>query len=220
MKSAVITNNKTIATFCFLAFVYCFWILAWLLKLFLDTQNFWIKSDEGSFVYWIFPKLLVWIIPSVIFIRLIGKSFQEVLGFQNLRRTIFYGGGIGALLVLINILAKLFIFHKPLILDRSLFPFLSAVLIAPFVEEITFRGAVLNGLLAGYSPKMSNFLCAVFFLGIHLPGWYFRGELVNQLYSNVAISIFILGLIFGYIALKSNSIIGSVIAHFLNNLTS
>lgn len=220
MRNFKTSNFKLNRTFYFLAVFFVFWVLCWLLKLFLDAKSLWTKTDEGAFVYWLSAKLLIWIIPSIIFLRLSEKSLGDVFGTQNLRRTIIYGGGFGILFSLMNILAKTFVFHTPFISYTSALTFVSAVLISPIVEEVFFRGAVLNGFLDSYSFKTANSLTAVFFLLIHFPGWYFQGNLVNNLTSQIAFTVFLLGLIFGYIAYKSNSIIGAMIAHSLNNLTS
>ena len=207
-------------TFYFLAALYFVWIAAWLLKLFLDEKFSWISSDEGSFVFWIIAKLLIWILPSVIFIHILGISFRDVLGSQNLSKALIWGGGIGIFIAGLNVLGKIFIYHQPIFFNKSFFPFIGAVLVAPIVEEITFRGAVLNGFLGSYNFKTANLLTAFFFLGIHLPGWYFQSDFVSHLQSSQAITVFLLGLIFGYVAYKSNSITGAILAHSLNNLTS
>jgi uncharacterized protein len=220
MKSFQVSIHKINRTFYFLAVLYFVWIAAWLLKLFLDEKFLWISSDEGSFAFWLCAKLLVWILPSLIFIHILGINFRNVLGLRNLSKALVWGGGIGILIGGLNVFGKVFIYHQPIFFDKSFLPFLSAVLIAPIVEEITFRGAVLNGFRGNYSFKTANLLTATFFLGIHLPGWYFQGNFVSHLQSPRAITVFLLGLIFGYIAYKSNSIVGAILAHSLNNLTS
>jgi ABC-type antimicrobial peptide transport system permease subunit len=65
-------------------------------------------------------------------------------------------------------------------------------------------------------------LTAVFFLGIHLPGWYFQGRLLDMAAQPVggALSIFIIGWTLGLVAYKSKSVAGSTLTHILNNLFS
>jgi membrane protease YdiL (CAAX protease family) len=208
------------ATLVFVAALFGVWILAWLLKLSLDPRILWFTSEEGAFTYWLAAKLIIWVLPSVMFLRSLGIRFVDVLGVRNLKRALIWGGGIGLAILFINVLSKSFIFHKPILFDKTLFPFISAVIISPIVEEITFRGAVLNGLLSGLGFKSANALTAVFFLLIHLPGWYFQGDLAGHLTSPQAVAILLLGSVFGYIAMKSDSLIGPMIAHSLNNLTS
>jgi len=54
----------------------------------------------------------------------------------------------------------------------------------------------------------------------HIPGWFFMGVLWENLTQPAggALSIFLVSLGFGYAAHRSRSVLGGVIAHFLNNL--
>lgn len=85
-----------------------------------------------------------------------------------------------------------------------LFNIVYAVIVAPILEEIIFRGFVLRSL-----QKFGNIfaiLISSFLFGI----WH--GNLEQSL------PIILSSIIFGYIAIKSNSIIPSMIAHIVNNL--
>jgi membrane protease YdiL (CAAX protease family) len=63
---------------------------------------------------------------------------------------------------------------------------------------------------------------ALTFVLVHIPGWYFQGRLVEMLTTPIggALTIFVLGLIFGVIAHRSRSILAPMLAHALNNLTA
>jgi membrane protease YdiL (CAAX protease family) len=73
--------------------------------------------------------------------------------------------------------------------------FVDAVVVAPIVEELTFRGAVLGGLGPRYRFSIANSLTALLFLGSHFPGWYFQGRLMTELTTPVggAVSILLIG---------------------------
>jgi len=100
--------------------------------------------------------------------------------------------------------------------------FVSAVVVAPIVEELTFRGAVLGGLSKRYRFAVANSLTALFFLGAHLPGWYFQGRLWTQLATPLggALAIVVIGWLLGVAKYQSRSLLGSTLAHALNNLFS
>jgi membrane protease YdiL (CAAX protease family) len=68
----------------------------------------------------------------------------------------------------------------------------------------------------------ANTLSAIFFVGAHLPGWYFQGRLSTMLTHLVggAASILVIGWVLGFVAYKSKSILGSTLTHLLNNLFS
>lgn len=80
---------------------------------------------------------------------------------------------------------------------------LYVVIIAPITEELLMRGMVMNS-LAPVSRKFALIASALLFGLMH-------GNF-NQMFNG-----FLLGLIFGYIALKSGSIIPSIIAHMVVN---
>lgn len=103
--------------------------------------------------------------------------------------------------------------------DRTL---ISVTVIAPFVEELLFRGAVLGGLLQRYRFGTANVISSLLFVSVHFPGWYFSGTLVDNLTKPIggALSIFVLGLIFGFVTRQSRSVLGGMLAHGINNLFS
>jgi len=94
------------------------------------------------------------------------------------------------------------------------------LVIAPLFEEFLLRGAIQGNLEKGYSFWNANLISSVFFVILHIPGWYFMGVLVDNLTNPFggALSIFLVSLAFGYAAHRSRSVMGGVLAHFLSNL--
>ena len=82
-----------------------------------------------------------------------------------------------------------------------------AVVIAPLIEEILFRGIILKGLLAHGSQNRAIVWSAILFGLIHLNPWQFP----------VA---FILGLVFAYWVIQTGSLWPAILGHALNNLGS
>lgn len=194
------------------------WSGAWLLSRWLEKQAILPGLSFDRFLYWLVMRILLWVIPSAAIIKRSGRSMREVLYASRVKEIFLWGGVIGLIwggkAPLFNILAG-----KPLhtiVLD---WPFVTAVLYAPLVEEITFRGAVMGSLESRMGFLASNLLTGVLFLLIHFPGWYFDGFLASGLtiVASSALGILLLGLIFGYIAHRSKSVIASTLAHMLNN---
>jgi len=79
-------------------------------------------------------------------------------------------------------------------------------LIAPFTEEMLFRGIILRGFLQNYSPIKSILISSLLFSLVHL-----------NLYQIP--SAFILGCFMGWLYYISRSLWPSIIAHTLNNAT-
>jgi uncharacterized protein len=81
---------------------------------------------------------------------------------------------------------------------------LTALVIAPLIEEILFRGYLLENLKVNWGTKSALFVSAAFFALFHfqLGSFFF---------------LYLLGLLLGWIYLKSNSIWPCVIFHIVNN---
>lgn len=71
-----------------------------------------------------------------------------------------------------------------------------------------------------YPFVTANIITSLMFVLLHVPGWYFMGVLWDNLLNPVggAFSIFLVSLVFGYAARRSDSVMGGILAHFLNNL--
>jgi membrane protease YdiL (CAAX protease family) len=85
--------------------------------------------------------------------------------------------------------------------------FLAVVVIAPIAEELFFRGWMLRGFLANYSPAKSIWLTAVIFALFHLNPW--QGAVALPL-----------GLLFGWLVLRTGSLAPGIIGHFIVNFTT
>jgi uncharacterized protein len=81
---------------------------------------------------------------------------------------------------------------------------LAVVVIAPIVEEIIFRGLILRGFLKHYSVRKSIIISALLFGIVHMNPWQF-------------VSASFAGIILGWWYVKTDSILGPVFGHALNN---
>ncbi len=96
------------------------------------------------------------------------------------------------------------------------------MIIVPLVEEIAFRGVVLPGMLWRYRFMAANTFTAAFFLGIHLPGWYFQDRLRVMLTHPMGgmLSILVIGWALSLVAYKRKSVAARIWTHILHNLSS
>lgn len=81
---------------------------------------------------------------------------------------------------------------------------LSLVVVAPIYEEIIFRGILLKGMANKINPKIALVISALFFAVVHLN--------IPQ-----GINAFLLGMVIGFIYLRTGSIYLSIFAHLTNN---
>jgi len=89
--------------------------------------------------------------------------------------------------------------------DMPVIFFLMAVVAAPVLEEIMFRGIILHGYLKNYKPWTAILVSAFLFGLIH-------GNLAQ------GVSAFISGVLFGWIYWKTRSILLVIFLHFINNV--
>lgn len=97
---------------------------------------------------------------------------------------------------------------KPLLTELvqpNIFSFVGVVLVAPLLEEILFRGLILDGLLKNTRPSRAIFWSALIFSLAHLNPWQ-------------AIPTFLGGLFLGWVYWKTRSVLPCILIHATNNL--
>jgi len=85
--------------------------------------------------------------------------------------------------------------------------FFMIVIAAPILEELFFRGIILDGFLKNYKPKYAILASAFLFGVIH-------GNLPQ------GISAFLSGILIGWVYWKTNSVLPGIFMHLINNLIS
>ncbi len=94
---------------------------------------------------------------------------------------------------------------------------LNPVILAGITEEIVFRGFILQKFMSAMKFYKANLLTALLFLLIHYPIWIAQGIATDFFIMN-SLSIFILGLIWGYLFKRSGSLWPVIIYHTTYNL--
>lgn len=131
-------------------------------------------------------------VPFVILCECIGCIFGSMLCFNALNE----------LCNLPNLLEQQFIG-----LSHIVSGVLSIAIIAPIVEELLFRGAIMGHLLKqGRSPRTAILVSALVFGLIHL-------NPAQILFA------FCMGCVFGWITWRTRSLLPAIIGHILNNAT-
>lgn len=82
--------------------------------------------------------------------------------------------------------------------------FLKVAVIAPIVEELIFRGMILNGFRRNYNGFVAVTMSALLFSLFHLNPWQMPAT-------------FVLGLLVGWMILRTNNIFVAIIGHAMNN---
>lgn len=82
--------------------------------------------------------------------------------------------------------------------------FIKVSVIAPIVEELIFRGLIFNGFRKNYNGFVAVFMSALLFALFHLNPWQIPAT-------------FVLGLLLGWLMLRTNNILLAIIGHSINN---
>lgn len=85
--------------------------------------------------------------------------------------------------------------------------FFMIVIAAPILEELFFRGLILDGFLKNYEPKYAILASAFLFALIH-------GNLPQ------GVGAFLSGILIGWVYWKTNSVLPGIFMHLINNLIS
>ncbi|SHE78234.1 hypothetical protein SAMN05444274_102382 [Mariniphaga anaerophila] len=83
--------------------------------------------------------------------------------------------------------------------------FFKVAVIAPIIEELIFRGLILHGLRKNYHGITAVIVSALLFSLFHLNPWQMPAT-------------FVLGLLLGWLVLRTKSILLAILGHSLNNL--
>ncbi|HEU5374657.1 MAG TPA: type II CAAX endopeptidase family protein [Ktedonobacteraceae bacterium] len=161
-------------------------------------------------------RLLIWVMPVFLYLRYVDHV--NPVAYLKLNRYWKRGIVIGLGLSLLNFGGMLLRFGPPHpnMQDVTWNSIVSTSLLVGFVEEIPFRGFMLQKLQEKVPFWIANLLSSLLFLGIHLPGWLLLHALT---WSNV-ISIFVLGVLSAVIFYFSKTLWSSIITHSLNDFLS
>lgn len=188
------------------------WVIAWMTKTSLLSNIPWFETPVGDFLYWTTAKVLIWILPAFWLLRVSKRTVRELYALKSIKKSLIWGGGIGIVIVIFDLISK-YLAHQPII-STSGFALVNVLVVAPIFEEFLMRGVILGNLQKQFSLWTSNLVTAVMFVGLHLPGWYFMGKIE----LGMVVTIFLIGIVLGFVAQKGNSVIASTLCHFLNNL--
>jgi membrane protease YdiL (CAAX protease family) len=158
-------------------------------------------------------RLLVWVAPVLLYLRFVDH--ENPIAYLKLTKNWQKGIGMGILVTFINLLGSWLRFGTPhpsanSVTWSSMF---STAWLIGFIEEVPFRGFILQKLEERIGHALAIVTSSTLFLAIHLPGWI----VLNTLRPENAITIFIIGVVLAVIFKYSGSLWSAIIAHTSNN---
>ncbi len=103
----------------------------------------------------------------------------------------------------------------------SIADWLTTITVSPFIEEVAFRGFLLQKFEKVINFPAANFVTALLFVAIHFPRWITRdGANLFPSKGMAMAEIFILGLLLGFLFKRTNSLWACFLLHAANNLAA
>lgn len=171
-----------------------------------------INKEAAKLLYYLFAIGIPFLIVYSIRKRKTGKYSFEI-GIKNKRiiPSLILGlialllgiiGPIGSLIPMPEIIKEIFRGSRS---QTGVSAFILMVIAAPILEELIFRGIILDGLLSKYTPFKSILISSLLFGLVHLNPWQF-------------VTGFMIGIFMGWVYYNTRSVLPTIIIHAAANL--
>jgi membrane protease YdiL (CAAX protease family) len=123
-------------------------------------------------------SITLYIIPTLIYLGFSdGKDTVRFLKLRgNAVQGMVWGVGIGLIFAGYGLAMNQFYRGGIINLDHATGIWIWAIALVGILQEIPFRGFLLQKLQGGMSFFTANIITALFFVVFHIPRWYFRGQ--------------------------------------------
>lgn len=178
-----------------------------------------LKDNANLYIIMSITSLVCFIIPGFFYCKLSKTSLQKIIPFKKIKfskltllvsvgfATAFVGDYITEIFVnnlsLVGISNKLNMDYSTYSPLENILYILSVAVVPAIAEEFALRGIVL-GKLRQFGDSFAVVVSAILFGILH-------GNIIQIPFA------FILGLVFSFIVVKTNSLLPTIIIHFLNN---
>ena len=201
----------------FLAYVVVFH-LAWIAWPYLLYPRL-VAVGEKTLLYAVLNisiRLLVWVAPVLIHLRYVDGV--DPFDYLKLTRRVGRGFVIALVLTIVNLLASIARYGVPHpTLERVTWnSMIGTSFLIGFIEEIPYRGFMLQKFAERMDFWLANLITSLLFLAIHLPGWL----ALHMLRADLAITIFIFGVVMAIVFRYADSLWAPIVAHSTNDFLS
>ena len=158
-------------------------------------------------------RLLIWVLPVLLYLRWVDGV--DPIAYLKLKNQWQRGVQIGLLLTGINFLLSVLRFGWPHPTLHSLTwnSLLSTFVLIGFVEEIPYRGFILQKFQERFGFGVAMLLSTLLFVTIHLPGWM----TLDLLRIESVLFVFTFGALMAVVFTYSQSLWSAIVAHSLND---
>jgi membrane protease YdiL (CAAX protease family) len=163
-------------------------------------------------------RVSIVLFPSLIYVRRVTSTpiADYLLMRQNVWRGLITGLAAGIVIVVIVFVQSQPI--KTLQFPTTFSSWFNFILGSPFAEEVLYRGVVLQYFGRRFGQVRGIVISALAFVLLHLPAWILLDRMSLSGVLSAGAQIFIYGVFFAVLFLRSKSFWTPFTAHFLNNL--
>ena len=161
-------------------------------------------------------RLVIWVAPVLLYLRYVDGV--RPLDYLKLTRHVRRCLVVAAALTVVNVLGSMLRFGSPqLSMERVTWnSVLGTSCLVGFIEEIPYRGFMLQKFTERVGFWLANLLTSLLFLGIHLPGWM----AFHAVSAGMAGTVFIIGAVLAIAFRYSGSLWAPILAHSANDFLS
>lgn len=158
-------------------------------------------------------RLAVWVLP--VFLYLIYVDGVNPVEYLKLKQNWKRGVILGLVLSAINLFGSMIRFGIPHPSAQSLTwnSVVSTSILIGFIEEIPYRGFMLQKFSERYGFWIATLVSSILFLGIHLPGWIS----LHLLKVSSVVFVFVFGLVMAIVFRYGKSLWAPIITHSTND---
>ena len=161
-------------------------------------------------------RMLIWVVPVWLYLRFVDGV--DPVAYLKLRHHVRRGVLVAIALTALNLAGSLARFGVPhLSLERVTWnSMLGTSVLVGFIEEIPYRGFILQKLGERLDFWLANLVTSLLFLSIHLPGWV----ALHTLRADAAATVFVLSVVLGMAFRYSGSLWAGILTHSANDFLS
>jgi len=161
-------------------------------------------------------RFLFWIAPVLLYLRLVDGV--DPFEYLKLRHHVRRGVIVALVLTAINVAGTLARFGPPhLSMDRVTWnSVLGTSFFIGFIEEIPYRGFMLQKFGERMDFWLANLITSLLFLAIHLPGWI----ALHTFNPGAAATVFVFGVVLAMAVKYSDSLWAPILTHSANDCLS
>lgn len=209
--SEQLQNQKVIFSL-YLVLFYIFWTLA---------RLFWVLPGPETLSEGLleaFVKGSIWILPVFMYLKILDRVHPiAYLKLNKKPKAVLWTVNAILITAVFLYIINHLLFGAEFQIVKGFPLWLNAVVLVGIIEEIVFRGFILQKFMKFMKFYKANVLTSLLFILIHVPIWIATAVPFSSMIL-ISLEIFILSLILGYLFKRSGSLWGVIVLHSAHNL--